>query len=128
VALARANGIPARMIHGSESDMENGQFTGLTVGHFWCEAYIPGTGWCEFVDDSIGLGGIPWFCLRWYVQDTEIWQRKKWDVSANPDLAIKPPLINPQLESTKYVLWYGMTDQTIGQIGTRWHMIRENWQ
>jgi transglutaminase-like putative cysteine protease len=127
VALARANGIPARMVHGSESFNEGGKFTGLTAGHFWAEVYIPGTGWCEFVSDADCFGWIPWFCIRWYWQDTEVLHRKKWDTTSPGllDLPIAPPLINEEMERTKYILWLGMSDRSINQIGTRWHMIKD---
>lgn len=127
-ALARANGIPTRMVRGYESFVENGKFMGLSEGHFWDESYIPGTGWCEFVDDSAGVGGMPWFCIRRFWQDTEHSQKEKWNPQASLDIAIQPPLINTEMETTKYILWYGMTEKSINQVGTRWHMIKENWQ
>ncbi len=52
IAIARANGIPARYVSGY---LLSGSISGpQDVGHAWAEAYVPGLGWVGF-DPSNGI-------------------------------------------------------------------------
>ncbi|MBN2499786.1 MAG: hypothetical protein JXB38_03400 [Anaerolineales bacterium] len=62
VVLARAAGVPARMVSGFVSggyDVQNDRFVVTqSLAHSWVEVYFPGYGWVEF-EPTAGRRGIP---------------------------------------------------------------------